>query len=83
MLVQDEVDTRQAVLVEIRLSMLNELDGLLSPDARALDEIVSNTEDISALWNLRSELTNLITAEHGAEAARTRVNLITEMFGKY
>lgn len=83
MLVQDEIGTRDAVVTSIRQAMQDALDELGSPDARALDETVSNTQDIAELWNLRSDLTNVMAAEQGIEAARSRVNQITDMFGKY
>jgi hypothetical protein len=83
MLVQDEVGNRDAVVAAIRQTMLDALDELSIPDARALDNKISNTGDITGLWNLRTELTNVIAVEKGSEAARTRVNSITDMFGKY
>ena len=83
MLVQDEVGNRDAVVASIRQSMLDAVDELSTADARALDDKISNTDDITGLWNLRTELTNLIAAEQGSDIARSRVNSITDMFGKY
>ena len=83
MLVQDEVGTRVDVVASIRQAMLDALDELSSPDVRTLDDAVSRAVDIAGLWDLRSALTDAIAAEQGLEAARTRVNLITDMFGQY
>jgi hypothetical protein len=83
MLVQDETGTRDGVVALIRQAMLDAIDELSSPDVRTLDDTISRTVDIAGLWNLRSDLTNAIANEQGPEAARVRVNTITDMFGQY
>jgi len=83
LLVQDEVGPREGVVESIRQAMLDVVDELTSPEVRALDDQISRTEDISGLWKLRRELTEAIAREQGLDVARARINLITDMFGKY
>ena len=83
MLVQHEVSDHDEVVASIRQAMLSAIDELSSPDVRALDDMVSNASDITALWHLRDDLTTAIEAEQGEDIARDRLNQITDLFRKY
>ena len=81
-LTPDEKGVSATQLEPIRQAMFSAIDELCISDVRILEIMISDANDISALWNLRSDLLNAISAEHGDEFAHFRLETITNMLQK-
>lgn len=75
-----DADGRTENIRTAMLQALSEVDGSPALDASKTWTDVVRAADIQTLWYLRSELLRLLSARHGEQAARQRLNTITEMF---
>ena len=81
-LTQDENDASVTQLEPIRQAMFSAMDELSVSDVRMLEIMISDANDISGVWNLRSDLMNAISAEYGEEFALFRLEAVTDMLQK-
>lgn len=75
-----DADGRTENIRTAMLQALAEVDGGPALDTSKTWTDVVRASDIQTLWYLRSELLRLLSERHGEQAARQRLDTITEMF---
>jgi len=67
-------------LQRIRFGMLNTLDAHCDKPPIRLDAAIQRADDIMALWHLRQDLMNAISASKGEVVAQAAMATVSELF---